>query len=811
LIAPKTLLRIDFDPVWLTRIFTAIPAALILLAGAGAIWIYFFALSLLPQGESLVETPGLTQPVKVVRDSNGIPTIFGQREEDVATVLGYVMAQDRLWQMDYLRRAGQGRLAEILGFDYLDGDHLIRTVRAGRQIEDYPGTLDQNERRWVESFVQGINRYIAAHAAKLPVEFSLLGYKPAIFRPEDILSICFALAWESSLACRVDAVMTRVVGRLGKDRGLELFPSDPSASARFFSSDLVGWEPKGLFFSRPSSRAFERVPAFRGGCLFAVAGDRTQSGKPVACTSVYQTLTAPGFWYRAHLLAGNFRLSGAFIPGVPAALVGTNKTVSWGSISTPADDADLFIELLDGDPPKRFWKIDHWRNVQEIRERYRVRGGSTTARTILVTETGPLVSELRQDRALSLRWTGHQGLGFLPAMLRLNRAHNGDELKSALKVLVSPCLDVIWASHNGTFGVQSSGKFPLRCRESDGIVPLPAWTGIHDWQGFLPFAALPSATNPAAGFLVIADGRPGGPDYPHFLSSYWSDDFRVSRIKQVLEENPSQQRESLQRLQNDSFSPIGMELAPVLLRATEQYQRKSQTEREALDVLTAWDYQMTRESAGAAVFGLFYQALVEDLFRGPLGDSLYDGFTANLPLASRVVKRIFIDNQVSWLHGTHPDQVLVKSFQKAVSRGNALMGSTPARWGWGEIHSTVFVHPLAIRSRFLKMLYTVGPIGISGSADTINFAGWSQANPIAVREGVTLRHISDMTDPPQLFAVSPLGSSAHFFSAQYKNQTRAWVDGRGYRESIRLTEVSADNSNAVFFKPQPTGPLSLNQ
>ena len=216
----KAFLKKDIDPVWLMRIFTAIPVALILIAGVGALWIYFFVVSLLPDSEALVQTPGLIADVRVLRDQSGVPGIIGENEDDVAMVLGYVMAQDRLWQMDYLRKAGQGRLAEILGAEYLEGDHLMRTVRAGRLAEDARERLGERERRWLEKFVQGINKYISAHARKLPVEFSLLDYRPAPFSPQDVSSILAGLAWESSVAARVDPILTRLVARLGKDRAL---------------------------------------------------------------------------------------------------------------------------------------------------------------------------------------------------------------------------------------------------------------------------------------------------------------------------------------------------------------------------------------------------------------------------------------------------------------------------------------------------------------------------------------------------------------------------------------------------------------
>src|SRR5208283_45713 len=444
--------------------------------------------SLLPDSEALVQTPGLIADVRVLRDQSGVPGIIGENEDDVAMVLGYVMAQDRLWQMDYLRKAGQGRLAEILGADYLDGDHLMRTVRARRLSEDARERLGESERRWLEKFVQGINKYISAHARKLPVEFSLLDYRPAPFSPQDASSILAGLAWESSVAARVDPILTRLVARLGKDRALQLFPTDPGASAAFVAADLGRWDPNGILFPRPGSgRIFDRVPGLRGGCVWTVGSGRSQSGKPMAACTIYQTLAAPGFWYKARLAAGDFHLSGTFIPGVPAAIAGTNDYLGWGCVPALVDDADLFVERLESDTPKSYWRVDRWRKMEEQTENYRIKGGSVATRVIRMTETGPLVSEIDKGRALSLRWTGREGLGLFPALYSLNRARNRAELEKSLSVLIAPCLNVAWADREADFGIQFAGKVPLRPPGSDGILPMPAWTGIHDWGGFVPF------------------------------------------------------------------------------------------------------------------------------------------------------------------------------------------------------------------------------------------------------------------------------------------------------------------------------------
>jgi penicillin amidase len=806
----RNILRADFDPAWLLRIFTVIPVVLILVAGAGSIWIYFFVLSLLPQGQSVVETPGLSANVSVVRDRHGVPGIIGEKEEDLALVLGYVMAQDRLWQMDYFRRAGRGTLAEILGEEYLESDHLMRTVAAGKRDVYRASRLGERERSWVEHFVRGMNTYIANHSMKPPVEFSLLAYRPRPFSADDIMSIVLALAWHSSPAMRVDPVMTSIMGKLGKEKALHLIPTDPAAPVPFVSADLNGWIPRGALFQENlnASNLF-RFPGFRGGCAWAVGRNKSASGKPIVASSMYQVLTAPGFWYKARMAAGNFHLSGSFIPGVPVALAGTNGKLSWGSISTTADDADLYIERLDPDDSDRYWRVDRSRKIRQINENYRVKGRSKVSRVIRLTDTGPLVSNVQENKALSLRWTAHDGLGLIEAFFALNRATEGQEARAALKALIAPCLNVIWADDRGGFGVQSAGRIPIRPPESDGIVPMPGWTGTHDWIGFIPFDELPSITNPVEGFTAVADGRPGGKDYPFLVSCYWSGDSRQSRIEKQIRENKENSRESFQRMQGDTYSPFAKSLTQVMLKAVSGETGWNPSEQEALRVLGSWDCNMNEDSAGAAVFGLVHQSLIEELFLDRMGERLYTGFTACLSPVNRAIRTALLQKGKPWLGDAETQRILKDSFRKAVSMGSRTMGDQPSKWQWGDIHTTEFRHPLTSRSRFLEALYHVGPVPFNGSDDTIDFAGWSPSHPFNVVVGVSLRQIADMTDPPQLFGISPMGASAHFFSSHYKDQTSAWLNGRFFRDPVQTADIRKNGFSPVLFKARGAGSLTM--
>ncbi|MFH1112876.1 MAG: penicillin acylase family protein [Pseudomonadota bacterium] len=808
--ASRNILKADMDPVWLLRIFTVIPVVLILIAGGGVIWIYFFVMSLLPQGQSVVEIPGLTADVRVVRDSHGVPGIIGDNEEDLAHVLGYVMAQDRLWQMDYFRRAGRGTLAEILGRDYLESDHIMRTVTAGTQDAYSTARLGDRERKWVERFVRGINAYLAAHTLKPPVEFSLLEYRPRPFTPDDVMSIVRALAWYSSPAAEIDPVMASLPAKLGKERALDIFPTDPAASAPFVVSDLLGWTPEGGMFSRSGGSPLPfRFPGLRGGSAWAVGPGRSRSGKPLVASAVYQVLTAPGFWYRARMAAGAFRLSGSFIPGVPVALAGTNGKVGWGSTLAYADDADLYMERFDADDASHYWRVDRPKRIREINETYRVRGRSKTSRSIRLTGTGPLVSDVVAGKALSLRWTAREGLGVIEAFFGVNRATGGNEARSALKSLVAPCLNVVWGDDDGNFGIQTAGLIPIRPQGSDGIVPMPAWTGTYDWLGYIPFEELPAENNPAEGIAVVADGRPGGNTYPYFVSCYWNDGGRQSRIESLLKNDGGHSRESFQKILGDTGSPLAGSLTPEILKAFEGRAPGDKTRQDALRILASWDQKMTRDSPAAAVFGLAYQSLLEEMFRAPMGEDLYARFAGNPNLAGRAVKKIILGGAESWLGKEGSLSLLRRSFEKAVSEGSGLMGNDPSKWAWGRIHSAEFRHPLTSRSRFLEALYHVGPVPLKGSGDTIDFAGWYPSHPFTVTAGVSLTQIADMTDPPQVFGISPMGVSAHFFSSHYKDLTGVWLQGRSFRDPVETADIRKGGFSQVLFKARPSGALSM--
>ena len=794
--------KIELDDSQLERLFTLIPVVIVVLAGVGALWLYFSVASLLPQAESVVSIPELKGKASVARDANGIPTIIAESEEDAALLLGYVMAQDRLWQLDYLRRAGDGRLADILGKAYLPRDEVARLVRRSPGLAEELTRLNPAQSLWLDRFVQGINRFIANHKGKLPVEFSFLDYSPQPFSRSDVNSIICAVAWDSSAAVRVDPLINRIAGKLGLSALNELLPLNPFAPEPVIPSELNGWEPKGLLFEPMANVSPPRpINGFLGGCGWAVRPDRTRSGNSMLCAVVYQELAAPPFWYRARISARDFTLAGAFIPGVPVALAGANQSMSWASLVLPIDDADLYIEHLDAEGECRYYRADGWRKCEKLEERFTIKRGSTQTRTLLRTETGPIVSEIEKGRAMALRWTGLGGTGLFQCMYQVNRAANGGDVRAAALSQAAPVFQIVWADSSGNIGTQIAGSIPVRAAHSDGVIALPAWTGVNGWLGFVPAQDLPSATNPQEGYLAAGESASKSVLHPFLTGVYGDASGRDRRILDLLKGSDVLDRESLARIALDTYSPWAAQIVPGLLRDLQGVQEFSEPERKALSVLQEWDFNMSRDSAGAAVFCLWYESFLDALLREKLGNSFYQDLAVRSRLMALAAQKKLGHAAEVAPQDNETRQLIRKSFRAAVAMGTRLLGNDTAKWKWGSLHKVEFQHPLAVHSSFLGALFDVGPVSVGGSWDAIRFSEWTPTPSFRETGGCSLTQLIEMAPTPVVLSSVPLGNSAHFFSSHYKNEVSAWQAGRLALLAVALQDSGAGARNSVLFQP----------
>ncbi len=795
---------IELDSDWLLRIFSILPIILVLFAGAATIWIYFLVLSLLPESQSVVETAGLRSEVKVVRDINGVPGIIAESEEDLAFVFGYTVAQDRLWQIDFLRRAGQGKLSEILGQDYLGYDFLQRALSGGNNLKEEIERLQPSEKNFIDHFVQGINRYISQNYSKLPIEFSLLEYKPDPFTIEDVQSIARAFAVGCSPSLRIDPVAAQVFGRIG-NQGKTLFPSTAGNDSSIIPPELIGWESKSAFYGKQIA-LLPSLPKFFGGNVFLINAERSSTQKPIWASCVNQSLTAPDFYYRARLSAKNLFLNGEFIPGIPMPIAGNNGKLVWNCVPAYVDDADLFLERID-ETGKNFWRIDRWRKLEESRNEVLIKGSRPATIKINSTENGPIVTELNKSTVLSVRWTGREHMGLIGTLANMSRAQDAREFLHSMKTLTAPILKVVWSDDRGNAGIQVIGKIPIRRHDSNGIIPQPGWTGLHDWIGFLPVAMLPSTINPKTPVISI----------PGYLSGF--DDSGLSHFHPVTEKSQfpfdtlfrstDQSKESLQQNLQDCFSPMAMDLTPRIISGLGNSQEITAAEKKAVNLLKPWNFQMTKDSAPAAIFGLFYDLLLEELFYELLGEQLFSEYIMEFPVADRAIHSIFKASEHSPEIAESLNTSIIRAFSKAVSRGTALAGSNPEKWKWGDFNRIKASHPISLKSGSLGRFYSVDAGSGSGFRDTIQLSFGVKTPWNSQYNASTLKMIVDNAAQTITYSVTPLGPSGIFFSNHYKDFLNTWLAGKLLKNPIDGVDLRKEALSQVVFKPTEHAAASL--
>ena len=522
----------------------------------------------LPVVNGTVEVAGLatlTAPVDIIRDADDIPHIFATTKNDALFGLGYTHAQDRLWQMEFQRRIGNGRLSEIFGDAAVPQDRFLRTMGFGRAARSAWDRLPADARRQVDAYVAGVNAFISTHhGRRLPPEFALLRFEPEPWNGADVLAWVKMMAWDLSANYTFELVRHDLAARVGVDRMHELLPPYPTDGLNI----LTGHPPSDVgrasqpdvgraFQARRTSarsdpnvgRAFEarrqaddwsfafaralpsnllgaRTEAL-GSNNWVVDGTLTASGKPLLANDPHLATHVPSLWYLAHMTAGDFDVVGATLPGVPAVAIGRNRFIAWGETNVAADVEDLYLERLDASG-----KSAEYRGAQEplriITETIAVKGGSPVDVRVRISRHGPLVSDainanngvsqaepkpaLREP--LAFRWTALDDEDrTIVAFLRMNEARNWTDFTEALRDFSVPSQNFVYADVDGHIGYYAPGHIPIRAH-GDGSMPAEGWTGEAEWTGWIPFEELPHAYDPPAHFIVTANNRPASCGLP---------------------------------------------------------------------------------------------------------------------------------------------------------------------------------------------------------------------------------------------------------------------------------------------------------
>lgn len=769
---------------------------------------------------------GLDADVEVRFDEWAIPRIRARSEPDAWRALGFLHARERLFQMDFTRRAIAGRLAEILGDEPLhwedlsvvfkgkrvpDLDRFMRILGLRRAAEGSRQALSGKGIDTLNHYAEGVNAYIAK--GPLPVEFGLLRYKPEPWNPVDTLSIVKGMAYQLCYSWRSILAQWHCAHILADRPQLarELLPPEwPASDPRIMRYDGPA-AAEALIATDAALRLFNSWGGPHAGSNnWVIGGSRTESGKPILSSDPHLFLASPGVWYAAAIEAPDLSVMGVTIPGAPGVTIGRNRRIAWGMTNVMAHDADLYVERVSPDDPNKVLVGDRWESVTLIPENIGVKGRPSVPCDVRITRHGPILTDAvggGDGHVLAFKWTGHEPTNELEALLDVNRAGDFDAFTRAASKFGSPAQNVIYADVDGNIGYVLAGKIPIR-RNGRGTTPVPGWhaPGPEDfeWTGFVPFDAQPRLYNPEEGFIATANNKTVTENYPFYISSYWEPPYRIRRIRERIRESSRHDADTVRAIQLDVRSLEAEEFVrdvvnPWAERLLRQELRgpEGPAVREALATLRQWDFECSADSRAAALHHALFHQLLKEVFEPTLGEDLWLLAFENWNESLMAAQRVFRNPDSSWLHERRMDDLLLRALTRAIRLLRERLGADSTGWTWGRLHTLTMPHPLGAHPTLGPAL-NLGPFATPGTSFTVNNGQFFYAYPFKHVAGPGLRQIVDLSDPERSRFVVNSGQSGNLTSPHHGDLAQVWLRGDHVPMSIDAPGVST-----LTLKPVP--------
>lgn len=718
-----------------------------------------------------MKVAGLEKPVEVLIDRWGVPHIYAQNQHDLFFAQGYVTARDRLFQMELWKRAGQGRLAEVVGPSVLARDIAARLVKyRGSMAAEY-ASYAPDTREVLTAYTAGINAYIERVTAPggpgLPEAFKLAHFRPEPWKPEDCLTRMATLSVTGN--AMAEMAFSQLVDELGRRKANALMHFDPATRlAPAPGENLTGFSPTLIsgFVGTDAHIAFP--PDIQGSNNWTISGKMTKSGMPLLANDPHRTIALPSLRYIVHLVAPGWDVEGSSEIAIPGVSIGHNQYIAWGLTVFPVDQEDLFLEQVSRRNPLLYRTPTGWAKMRVIEETFQIRGAKAVTLPLKFTRHGPVLWSAG-TRALSLRWVGAEpGTAPYLAGLSVDRAHNWEEYLRAMARWKTPPENLVYADRRGNIGVQSAGLTPIRPK-GNGLLPAPG-TGGYEWTGYVPLDRLPRQFDPARGFIATANNKTIPAGYPYAVGFSWSTD-RIARIEHVLEGDRVRKRKldvaDMAALQNDVVSVPAQEMVK-LLRAVPEND-------EAAKMLRGWDGAVTMNSGPAALYEVWTLELRSAVTKMLLPKQP----KAALPLYGDALVRLLAHPPAA-LFGRRPaegrDALLRQTLDAAWARMQQLEGADSSTWTWGRLHKVRFHHSLD-QLRGLASFLDLGPVPRPGDGTTVDATPY-RAEDFEQVAGASYREIFDLSDWDHSEAIDAPGESGAPASRHYGDLLPLWRDGK---------------------------------
>ena len=779
-------------------------------------WFYSIARSALPPLDGTLPVAGLSAPVTVTRDSHGVPTIEAIRLPDLFFTQGYITAQDRLWQMDTMRRFAAGELSEILGDSFVEHDREQRILGIRQAAQKALDSIVPQDRVFLEAYARGVNAYIDSHADHLPLEYRILHYAPERWSPLDSTLIAAQMVKDLNHGTFEDALAReKILAKLGPDLTADLYINSswhdrPPTTMRPTLQDSNRDEEdeddseespdSGVAYALPNPAVQEPESRYAlGSNNWVVSGTHTVSGKPLLSNDMHLGHQMPNLWYEAHLLCGDFEVAGVTLPGMPFVVVGHNRRIAWGFTNVGPTVEDVYVESFNA--AGQYQTPNGWKTPERRHEVIRVKGKPDVAFEVTITRHGPIITSLvpGETRSLSLRWTLYEGIR--NPFFELNSAQNWSDFRAAFSQFDAPGQNVVYADVDGNIGYQTSGKVPIRTT-GDGSLPEPGGDDAHEWTRYIPFDELPSIYNPSSGMAATANSRITTEGYPYSISTGWEAPWRSARIYRVLESGKKFSAADMLSLQTDIYSEPDRFFAERFVYSVDHASRPSERAKQAAELMRGWDGRMTSESSAPTIAYRSRQELMRLLLEPKLGpapedarkpDGLLSWKTYTWSMQSVWLENVVLHQPKRWLPDAYDnfDDLLAAAVNAATSGTDAPKDLN--NWKWGAFRPVEIQHPILGRIPLLNHWTGPGIREQSGSGYTVKAV--SRSHGPSERLTVDLANLDNST----LNLVT--GQSGNFLSPYYMDQWSAWYEGFTFTLPFSKDAVAANRSHQLILKP----------
>jgi penicillin G amidase len=818
-----------------SRIFRNLFAGLLLLLGAGMVLSWWLVRRPLARLDGSVVIGGLKDGVFVDRDRWGRPWIRATSLQDLVTAQGYVMAQDRLWQMDLLRRASSGDLSELFGELGLTYDRENRTLGMRQAAERAVADASPEIRGLLEAYARGVNDNIAERRGKLPIEFLALAYQPRPWTPADTYLINLYMYKTLTSTWKQKLNRQWITEKVGEERARDLFASDspldhfiwtagasrPSraagvafpSSTRLDDARTVGGDGDAPPFAAAewdAARNFlaqfeEESSPIIGSNNFVVSGAHTASGKPLLANDTHLQLSTPALWYIVHLTAPGLNVEGFALPGAPLVIIGHNDRIAWGFTNSNADVEDLYVENFSDVNPFEYSANGKMLTAEVRHQVIPVRGKPDVQLDVVVTRHGPIVHRDAAEqggRAYALRWTALEPGGLDFGFPLLGQAQDWNSFIETTRHIAGPGQNTIYADVDGNIGFTIPARIPVRA-SGDGALPVPGDTDSYEWTGYIPFEELPRVENPPDGIIATANARTVGPGYKYYLSDRQAGPYRTARLYELLSGRSGLRPEDCNAIQNDIVSLPNRFLASALLQAAKAQQPADARTQRLIANLAGWDARATVDSVETSFVEYTRRALFVRLLQPYLGDAvtkyeLWEPQSVYNDVWWR--DKVFLENilhtrPAAWLPSgfANYDELLLASADDAVAALERQTGqAAESGWNWGRLHLLDMVHPLG-RAGLLHDLLSIGPYEQGGTIDTVRAMG--------AGHGPAMRLVADLSNFDQSLMEIPTGESGQYASPDYRDQFTEWFAGRGIPATFTIAAKDGARAHRLMLWP----------